>query len=140
MRTLTLALVGLLVSTVGATAADSRSERTKPVLEKGMPGTTIIQLVGKPDEINPIQSEGTHSETWIYRRKLDETVKQTANTQAYIPAMVGFDAGGVVIGRALVPEYRLKYIRHYQVTALLMVDGKLQLGRQWVAPDEQFAD
>jgi hypothetical protein len=140
MRTLSLALVGLLVSTVGATAADSRSARTKPVLEKGMPGTTIIQLVGKPDEINPIQAEGTHSETWIYRRKLDETVKQTANTQAYIPAMVGFDAGGVVIGRALVPEYRLKYIRNYQVTALLMVDGKLQLGRQWVAQDEQFAD
>jgi hypothetical protein len=39
-----------------------------------------------------------------------------------------------------VSEYRLKYIRDFQVTALLVVDGKLQLRRKWLAQDEQFAD
>jgi hypothetical protein len=139
MRTPYLAL---LVSAVlaGACGAAIESTKTKPVLEKGMDAATIIQLVGKPDEISRLQSGEANAETWIYRRKINQTIHQTANTQAFIPAMVGFQASGPVIGKALVPEYRLKYVRDYQVTALLMVDGKLQLGRQWLAQDEQFAD
>jgi hypothetical protein len=123
-----------------ALAAGEPTKQAKPVLQKGMDAASILRLVGKPDEISPLKSDTTAAETWIYRRKVGQTIQQTANTQAFIPAMVGFDAGGPVIGKAVVPQYRLKYIREYQVTALLMVDGKLQLGRQWVTQDEQFAD
>lgn len=114
--------------------------KAKPVLAKGMNAWMIVELVGQPDEITPLKSDAGKAETWIYRRMLGQTIHQTANTQAYIPAMVGFNAGGMVIGKAIVPEYRLKYVRAYQVTALLMVDDKLQLGRQWAARDEVFAD
>jgi hypothetical protein len=125
---------------VGVWAAPVKAVKAKPVLDKGMESALIAQLVGEPDEINPMKSDAGKAETWIYRRKVSQTIQQTANTQAYIPAMVGFDSGGMIIGQALVPQYRLKYIRAYQVTALLMVDGKLHLGRQWTEEDEQFAD
>jgi hypothetical protein len=140
MKTPFLALFVFVAAVVGVSAAAPQPAKAKPVLDKGMDAATIIQLVGKPDEITPLKSENSRAETWIYRRKTGQTIQQTANTQTFIPAMVGFDAGGMVLGKALVPEYRLKYIRDYQVTALLMVDGKLQLGRQWAAQDEQFAD
>ena len=140
MKTPFLALLVFVATAVGVSAAATQPAKAKPVLDKGMEAATIIQLVGQPDEINPLKSHDLKAETWIYRRKVSQTIQQTANTQAYIPAMVGFDSGGVIIGKALVPEYRLKYIRAYQVTALLMVDGKLQVGRQWIDQDEQFAD
>ncbi len=129
-----------ITAAVLASAAAVQPAKAKPVLDKGMEAATIIQLVGQPNEITPIKSGDSKAETWLYRRKVGQTVFQTANTEALIPAMVGFDSGGMIIGRALVPDYRLKYAAAYQVTALLMVDGKLQLGRQWIQKTEEFAN
>ncbi len=140
MKISRLACLLFVAAVTGDWAAPAQPAKIKPVLDKGMEATQIVRLVGEPDEINPMKSDAAKAETWIYRRKTSQTIKQTANTQAYIPAMVGFDSGGMIIGQALVPEYRLKYIRSYQVTALLLVDGKLHLGRQWTEEDEQFAD
>jgi len=112
----------------------------KPVLGKGMAAAEIVRLIGRPDEIKPMKAEGVTAEQWIYRRKVDQTVYQTANTQNAIPALVGFDGGGAVIGTAIVPSYRLKYAEQFQVTALLLIDGKLHLGRQWLEQTESFAD
>ena len=112
----------------------------KPVLNRDMPGDTIIALIGKPDEITKIKSDKFQAETWTYRRKIEQTVYQTANLQAYIPAVVGFDSGGIVMGTAMVPDYRLKYAAAYQVTALLMVNGKLYMGRQWFAKSEDYCN
>jgi hypothetical protein len=123
-----------------ALAASPSANHNKTVLNKGMSGAAIIQAYGQPDEIVPMKVAEGKAEKWIYRRKLGHTVQQTANTEAFIPAMVGFTAGGMTIGRALVPDYRLKYIADYQVTALLMVNDQLQLGRQWSQRDESFAD
>lgn len=131
---LLLAFIG-----VGAFAAD-RPAHSKPVLEKGMTADAIVQAVGKPDRIQPLQTSDGKAEKWIYRRKTGQTVSQTANTQGFIPAMTGVDGGGVKVGTALVPTYRLKYISDYQVTALLMVNDQLQLGKQWTESDERFAD
>ncbi len=129
-----------LLIAVFALTAGLASAKEKPVLEKGMPAAMIIQLVGQPDEISPLKSGEGKAETWIYRRKVGQTVHQTANTETTIPALTGFTASGPTIGSAIVPDYRLKYVCAYQVTALLMVDGRLQLGRQWFARDEQFAN
>jgi hypothetical protein len=129
-----------LLVAVFALIAGFASAKEKPVLEKGMPAAQIVQLVGEPDEISPLKGNEGQAETWIYRRKIGQTVHQTANTETSLPAMTGFTANGPTIGRVIVPDYRLKYVRAYQVTALLMVDGRLQLGRQWFTRDEQFAD
>lgn len=123
-----------------AASAGLCSAKDKPVIEKGMNADMIVQLIGRPDEVSPLKADAGKAETWIYRRKVGQTVHQTANTQAFIPAMTGFTAGGMTLGKALVPDYRLKHVEAYQVTALLMVDGKLQLARQWFARDEQFAN
>lgn len=114
--------------------------KEKPVLNRGTPGETIIELVGRPDEITKIKSDEFKAETWIYRRRLEHTVYQTANQQAFIPAMVGFDSGGMIMGKALVPDYKLKYAAAYQVTALLMINDQLHLARQWVAKTEDYAN
>ena len=39
-----------------------------------------------------------------------------------------------------VVQYRLKRITVYQVTALLMVNGKLELAKQWAEKDESYAN
>ncbi len=112
-----------------------------PVLEKGMEGTAIIQAVGKPAQVLPLKSAEGKAEKWIYRRKLDDRVTQTEATQAFIPAMIGIAGDGKpMIGTAIVPDYRLKHIVVYQVTALLLLDGKLQLGRQWLEQEEKFTN
>ena len=112
----------------------------KPVLNRGMTDEAILALIGKPDEVTKIKSDEFQAETWIYRRKVEQTVYQTANLQAFIPAVVGFDSGGIVMGKAVVPDYRLKYAAAYQVTALLMVNGKLYMGRQWFTKSEDYAN
>ena len=124
-----------------AVLARAESASAQPVLEKGMAAADIMNLVGKPSEVIPMKTAEGKAERWIYRRKVGQTINQTANTQAYEPAMIGFGGtGGVMLGTVVVPEYRLKYVVGYQVTALLIVDGKLQLGRQWYEREEKFAD
>ena len=139
-RTVAFVILTFVAAQTLVFAAKSETTKTKPVLEKGMDGPTIIQCYGKPNEIQPIKNSDTSAEKWIYRRKVAQTVLQTANTQTSIPAFVGFNASGPVIDQIAVPDYRLKYIEAYQVTALLMIDGKLHVGRQWVEQEEKFAN
>lgn len=134
-----IASLAFLLSCVGAFAA-AASAACQPILEKGMAGAAIKQLVGAPVEIQDLKAGEVKAEKWIYRCILNEGTIQTANTQAYVPAMVGFDSGGMKMGKTLVPEYRLKYVKVYQVTALLMINGKLERGRQWTEREESFAD
>ena len=133
-------LVALLACAAATAVAADQSPRAKPILEKGMTAAAIIQSVGKPAEIEVLSSSEGKAEKWIYRRKLGQTVHQTANTQTFIPAMTGVQGGGPVVGEAVVPEYRLKYVSAYQVTALLMINDQLHLGRQWTEREEKFAD
>jgi hypothetical protein len=139
MKAKILASTAFLFACAAALAAD-KPAATQPILEKGMPGTAIQQLVGQPTEIQNLKSSDVKAEKWIYRRKLTEGTYQTANTEAYIPAMVGVQSTGMIVGKALVPDYRLKFVKVYQVTALLIVDGKLERGRQWTEREESFAD
>lgn len=135
MKTKLLAILAALAATAGLHAAP------KPVLEKGMAGSTIVQLVGRPDEVQPLKAPEGKAEKWIYRRKVNQTIIQSANMQAFEPAFVGNDGTGrPMLGTVVVPDYRIKYVALYQVTALLMVDGKLQLGRQWKEQEEKFTD
>ena len=133
------ASLAFLLAFTAAVAAE-KTTAGQPVLEKGMPGTAIRQLVGKPDEIRDLNSPDVKAEKWIYRRKLTEGTYQTANMQTTIPAMVWGGDSGMKQGEAIVPDYRLKFYRVYQVTALLMVDGKLERGRQWTEREESFAN
>jgi len=123
-----------------AVLAAETAPAMKPALAKGMEGTVIRQLIGQPDEIRDLKSPEVKAEKWIYRRKVTEGTYQTANMQTTIPAMVWGGDSGMKLGEAIVPDYRLKFYRVYQVTALLMVEGKLEHGRQWTEREESFAN
>jgi len=112
------------------------------VIEKGMDADAILAALGKPFEVKPIQSDdkAVHAENWIYRRKLKETSEQVPDSQGTVPAYVGTDASGVHIADVPIVTYRNKHITTYQVTALLMINGKLELARQWLDEDSFYVD
>lgn len=130
-----------LIVLAAALVARAEPAATKPALEKGMTAEAILKVAGKPAEVVPLKTAEGKAEKWIYRRKIGQTVKQSADTQSFETRMIGFGGtGGVQLGPVAVPDYRIKYVVSYQVTALLMVDGKLQLGRQWAEREEKYAD
>lgn len=114
--------------------------KPKRALERGMSAEEIIQTVGKPASIAAIASQEGKAETWTYRRLLDTRVYQSADGQTSVPAFIGMSATGPMIGEAFAPAYRLKHRRTYQVTSLLMFDGKLVVAKQWREADESYAD
>jgi hypothetical protein len=144
MKPLFVVLATVVLLQPLALAADTAAPapaRSKPRLEKGMSAEEIRQLLGRPNDIAKVKSPDDNAERWTYRRKIGQTVEQTANTRTFVLAMTGVNGDlAPQIGPVPVPEYRLKYIAAYQVTALLIVDGKLEFGRQWYERDERFAD
>jgi len=125
-----------------AVAADapvaSQGKAAKPGLEKGMSAETIVRLIGKPQEITPLTLSESKAEKWIYRRRLSERTVQEAATTHTIPAYLGFSASGPSIGTSVELDFRLKHITTYQVTSLLMIDGKLFLAKQWQEQSQSF--
>ncbi len=121
------------------TSATTGATSSTPVLEKGMPAETILKYLGQPNDVTPMKSSDLSAEKWIYRRKVSEQVIQTANQQKMVSTF-GIGSGGPTMVNAVVPDYHLKLVKTYQVTALLMVDGKLVAGKQWREQEEQSAD
>jgi len=137
-----LSLLALLAFPGAASAAEaSRPARTKPPLTQFMAADFIRDTYGKPNEIRPMkQPDGRLKvEQWLYRRRAGETTTQTASNQTTIPAFIGITGTGQPnIADVPVPEYRLKHIVIYQVTALLMIDDQLTSGSQWLEREESY--
>jgi hypothetical protein len=120
-------------------AADP-AKSPRRMLEKGMPGETIIQLIGRPVEIAPLVHDEVIAEKWTYRRLVDERTVQEAATDYTIPAFIGFTASGPEIGTATQLGFHLKHVKTYQVTSLLMVDGKLVVAKQWREENQTYVN
>jgi len=134
-------LLAALALTVGAAADDSKSSRRLPPLTQFMAGSYILQTYGKPNEIRPMKQQDSRLkvEQWIYRRRAKENTVQTASNQTTIPAFIGNGGTGTpIIVDIPVPEYRLKHVVIYQVTALLMINDQLSNGTQWMEMDESY--
>ena len=116
------------------------SGKAKRALERGMSAEEIIQAIGQPASVVPMETAEGKAETWTYRRLLDTRVYQSADGVTSVPAFIGMTATGPMIGEAFAPEYRLKHRKTYQVTSLLMFDGKLVVAKQWREADESYAD
>jgi hypothetical protein len=130
---LTAFLFAAMVATAEAAAAPAS---TRSPLEKGMAADAILQAVGKPAEVVPMKSEGAKAETWYYRRKL----KQVAVTEPVMSVQSGVNWGNTNVRSDPITQYRQKYVITHQVTALLVVDGKLVLGRQWLEESQSYAN
>ncbi len=147
MKTRSLIPAGLAALVLCATPAlllattSAPDTKSKPVLELGMDEATVIQLYGKPAEIQSIKDSTTQAEKWLYRRKAREFTAQTASGVTMIPAFIGNSGSGrPMIADTPILDFKVKYITVYQVTALLMVEGKLTLGKQWLEQEEKFTN
>lgn len=144
LLSLTLA-IGLPAAISFAHAAETKPKSpnaaapAQHVLEKGMTAEAILQTFGKPNDIVPIKSGDIKAEKWTYRRLVSQKSIETASTQKTVSAYGGFGLGG---GEKMVdviePDFRMTHIKVYQVTSLLMIDGKLTLGKQWLEKTEEY--
>lgn len=141
MRTLLIGLgATMLAATLGNAraeptrsrggAADARASGPAKQLEKGMTAEGIIALIGKPAEVRAMDVPEGKAEVWTYRRLLNEQVRQNAASVTMVPAFKGMNGDGPIIGDTPELNYHLEHVRDYQVTSLLMFDGKLVVGRQ----------
>jgi hypothetical protein len=110
-------------------AENAGSGRTPPALEAGMTAEAVQRVVGKPAEIKPIEAPEGKAETWIYRRQIGKqtTLESTPGNSGSSALVEGALATAAPI------EYRTKTTTSYQVTSLLMFDGKLIKAKQSVS-------
>ncbi|HVU17063.1 MAG TPA: hypothetical protein VHD32_09055 [Candidatus Didemnitutus sp.] len=108
------------------------SSGAKGELEKGMTGDQVVALIGKPATVEKMKTDEPKAEKWIYRRATAHRVEQQAMTVANEDAFIGTGgANNNTLGTRPVIQYGLKHIDTYRVTALLMVDNKLVVAKQW---------
>ncbi len=135
-RLIAVALAGLLASSV-AQAASTDSTAIAPAsvanrtLNPGMSAEAIVKQIGRPLEITPIKVAEGQAEIWIYRRQLARETRHTPTSSQSIPAFVGISGNtGAVIGTTSTAVYSIENITTYQVTSLLMFEGKLRVAKQ----------
>lgn len=120
-------------------AAKVANSRGKPVLEKGMSEEEIVRLIGKPASVEAMAAPQGKAEKWTYRRVVGRNMVQSGINQGMAPAFTG-PTMGEELGKVAVLEYRLKSVTTYQVTSLLMFDGKLVVAKQWKEQGESIVD
>lgn len=134
----------LLLTTAGAVPTSPGPVRTRTVLEKGMDADFILNTYGKPSKIQQLAGSEVKAEKWFYYRNIGETTTQKVASQyevgTQIPDPFKFETGSPNPAHYTVAEYRLEHVVAYQVTALLMVNGKLELGKQWTEREVKYTN
>jgi hypothetical protein len=133
----TLALIAPAIVARADTPTSDKS--AKRALEKGMSTDDVLAIVGKPADVIPMGTDGK-AERWVYRREIGTQIVQTANTYTTEPRYIGSNMDGPMVADVKIPDYRLKRVTVYQVTALLMFEGKLVIARQWRENDERYVN
>lgn len=104
-----------------------------PVLKAGATAEEILKLVGKPDQVRPMATQAGKAEVWVYRRLAKHVTRQTAmgteQQQTY-----GIDGTSTIS----VPTMKMERIEVYQVSSLLMFDGKLVTATQKAETERRF--
>ena len=124
----------------GADKTDPAKPAKKRPIEKGMTAEELLATAGKPAEIKPMTAPdpATKVEQWIYRRKLRENSVPVATGQHTVQTFGGMGVGGGTnIVETPVIDYSQKIVTIYQVTALLMVNGKLEIAKQWAEQEDK---
>ncbi len=126
-----------------AAAAESPDKPAKKlVLAKGVPAQAIIEAYGQPVKILPVETPdpAIKAERWLYRRKTGEHVSQevmSERTEVYNLTRTGAsgaDAADII--KVSTPIMGNKRITTYQITSLLIVNGRLELATQSTADEE----
>ncbi len=148
----TLLLSALIVCVIGcpvaiassnassSSAATDRAKSAKPSVRQGMTADEVVALIGKPMEIKPIVTDAGTGESWIYRRVAKRLMNAVAPTVEKVPMWggPGVNAANGEIIDVDVPFQRLERVTIYQMTALLLIDGKVTASKQWFEQERLF--
>ena len=114
------------------TATQKASPTSGKMLDKGMTAEEIVGLIGKPSTVTTLKGTELKAEKWTYRHLLEQRTVQEPTSVVNAPSFNGASgSGNNGLGSRPEMQYTMKYIAIYQVTALLMIDGRLELARQW---------
>ncbi|MDQ5979165.1 MAG: hypothetical protein QG602_2139 [Verrucomicrobiota bacterium] len=145
-----LLALGIAASVIGAVSAKTEAPAaTKPaakklVLEKGTAADDILKAYGTPFKVLPLETTGQDlkAETWIYRRKSGETVTQehlSDNVETYtFTTNVTNGVGTAQPVKISTPVLKTKRVTTYQVTSLLIVNGRLEIARLRQETEESY--
>lgn len=145
-----LLALGLAASLAGAQSpktevpAATKPAAKKLVLEKGTAADDIRKAYGTPSKILPLETTepDMKAETWIYRRKSGETVTQehlSDNVETYtFTTNVTNGNGSAQPVKISTPVLKTKRVTTYQVTSLLIVNGRLEIARLRQETEESY--
>jgi hypothetical protein len=111
----------------------AKEKKEKKPLAKGMTAEEVMQIVGKPAEVKAVESPEGNGEMWLYRRVAKRDTTQVATSVIDVPVFSPMSPN--LEGTMKEVVYSTQNVTYYQVTALLMVEGKLVYAKQWVEKD-----
>ncbi len=124
--------------------AAAKPAAKKLVLEKGTAADDILKAYGQPDKIQPLETAAPEikAETWIYRRKSGETVTQehladTVETYTFTTNVTNGNGSAQPV-KISTPVLKTKRVTSYQVTSLLIVNGRLEVARLRQEKEESY--
>ena len=152
MNTPTRALVSLVSLTLAGwlvgcsspgTAAENKSGKSNanvgliPVLEIGLPVAAITEQLGRPADVQPMDSPGKAAEIWIYHLPGPIRVTQVVTGMKSVPAM---PAPGYAAELRLVDEPVYSMVEQQSVVTLqlLIIDGHLSAQKSSTAVNHKY--
>lgn len=106
----------------GCDTTSSVSQPPPVTITKGMPVTSLVELLGEPDSKEPYKEDLDNVELWVYTREDVNTdmISTDLEEQLYIDPISG--AERTVYNNVMSPETRTTETR----TLFLIVEGKVQ--------------
>lgn len=122
-----------------STSIETRSSTlARPVVHLGMTAAEITKLIGRPDKVESIDTPVGKGENWLFRRLAKEWTQETAASMRMEPAFVGLGISNDGIRDVARPAFDLERVSIYQVSSLLLVDGRLVAAKQWSEKERRF--
>ncbi len=139
-----LATLASAASSQTAAPAPDKAAAKKLVLEKGTSADNILKAYGTPYKVLPLDSadKSLKAETWVYRRKAGETVTQehlSDSVETYNFTVNSTNGNGSVQSvKISTPVLKSKRVTTYQVTSLLIIDGRLEIAKVQQEREESY--
>lgn len=123
---------------------EAPAKAAKRSLHHGMTAEEVIAMIGKPNKVAPMKDGDGKAEIWTYRR-------QTGTKTMQVPSRElneGYSSrpSAATDGHALAyidrpsMSYALETTTTYQVTSLLLYEGKLVTAKQWSEQEKSLSE
>lgn len=118
------------------TKSSDPARKSAQALEMGMTAEQVVEVVGRPHQVKPMPNTDGKAEVWTYRRVAGRSVSQVAANTREVPAFVG--GNSQELGTRMEIDYRPVQRTKYQITALLLYEGRLTSAKQWTEVEQDY--